>query len=205
MVAKAREAFASGRTRPLAFRRNQLRALSRLIDENETLIAEAVGKDLHKNQYEAVLTELDVVRNDIKVHLSNLVSWTKPEAIPLSIPTFFDKTYNIREPFGTSLIIGAWNYPFQLSVLPLVGAISAGNCAIVKPSEVSAETSHVLAQLLPRYLDPSCYFVVEGGVEETTSLLHEKFDFIFYTGSPAVGKVIYEAASKNLTPCVLEY
>lgn len=204
VVAKAKDAFSSGRTRPLAFRKNQLRSLARLIDENESLITEAVSKDLHKNKFEAILVELDVVRNDISTHLSNLNSWTKPESITRGIPTLFDSTYNIREPFGTSLIIGAWNYPFQLTVLPLVGAISAGNCAVIKPSEVSAETSHLLAQLIPRYLDPSCYYVVEGGVEETTSLLREKFDFIFYTGSPGVGKVIYEAAAKHLTPCVLE-
>lgn len=203
-MAKARHAFASGRTRPLAFRKNQLRALSRLIDENESLIAEAIGKDLAKSKIEAILYEMDVVRTDIKIHLTNIHSWTQKEPIPTAIPTFFDKTYNIREPLGTSLIIGAWNYPFQLSILPLVGAISAGNCAVIKPSEVSPETSHVLAQLLPRYLDPTCYYVVEGGVEETTSLLREKFDFIFYTGSPSVGKVVYEAAAKHLTPCVLE-
>lgn len=203
-ISKLKDSFASGRTRPLSFRKNQLKALARLIDENTPLICEAVNKDLRKSKYETILSEVAVVRNDIKVHLSQLSSWAAPESIGRSIPTLFDKTYNIREPYGTCLIIGAWNYPFQLTVLPLVGAISAGDCAIVKPSEVSPETSHLLAQLLPRYLDNSCYEVIEGGVDETTFLLSEKFDFIFYTGSPAVGKIVYEAAAKNLTPCVLE-
>lgn len=203
-IHELKQSFASGRTRPLNYRKGQLNALARLIDDNEKLICEAVNKDLRKSTYETILSEVAVVRNDIKIHLSNLSSWASPETIARSIPTFFDKTYNTREPYGTCLIIGAWNYPFQLTVLPLVGAISAGNCAIVKPSEVSPETSRLLASLLPRYIDQKCYQVVEGAVDETTYLLSEKFDFIFYTGSPAVGKIVYEAAAKHLTPCVLE-
>jgi len=175
-----------------------------MLVENQRILIEAVHKDLKKPDFEVIGTEIDVVRNEIRSLLMNIDRLARPESVAMTIATAMDQTVICYEPYGSILIIGAWNYPIQLILSPLVGAISAGNTAVLKPSEVSPATSRTLAELLPRYLDKECYQIVEGGVAETTELLGQKWDYIFYTGSPRIGKVIYEAAAKNMIPVTLE-
>ncbi|MCL4134849.1 UNVERIFIED_CONTAM: hypothetical protein GTU68_022009 [Idotea baltica] len=136
--------------------------------------------------------------------LARIDQWTRPEKVPATLVTLFDQSVIYPSPYGVVLVLGAWNYPLQLPLLPVSGAIAAGNCVIIKPSEMAPATAALLAQLIPKYLDPECYRVVLGGIPETTELLKEKFDHIFYTGSTHVGKIVREAANKHLTPTTLE-
>ncbi|KAL9979597.1 hypothetical protein ACROYT_G017278 [Oculina patagonica] len=205
-VKKAKDAFRSGRTRDVEFRREQLRNLLTLMEENEDQIVEALEKDLHKPKVEVILAEIVIVKNDIAFALNNLSEWTKPE-IPPEVPIVnkMDTIFTVSEPLGVALIIGAWNYPIQLTIMPLTGAIAAGNCAVIKPSEVASAAAELVSKLIPKYLDQDCFAVVNGGVEETQYLLNNcKFDKIFYTGGSAVGKLVMEAAAKNLTRVTLE-
>lgn len=204
VFARARNAFASGKTKDVFFRKSQLKSLDKMLVENQKVLIEAVHKDLRKPAFEVIAAEIDVIRNEIRSILISIDRLVKPETVPMTIATSLDNTVIVYEPFGSVFIIGAWNYPLQLTLAPLVGAISAGNCAVVKPSEISVVTSRVIAELLPQYLDRDCYQVVEGGAAETTQLLQQKWDYIFYTGSPRVGKIVYEAAAKNLVPVTLE-
>lgn len=204
IVEKARRAFASGRTKDIAFRKSQLEAIMRLMTENSKLICDAVNKDLRKSPVEGRTTEIGTVTNECLYVLNGLTRWAKPTRVAKTIATMMDSTFVHHEPHGVALIIGAWNYPIHLTFMPLIGAVSAGNCVVVKPSELAPASSRVVAELLPRYMDPECYHVVEGAAEETTQLLRERWDYIFYTGSSRVGKIVYEAAVKNLTPVTLE-
>lgn len=204
-VKKVRETFRSGRTKDVEFRREQLRNLLKLLEENEDEVVQAVGKDLHKPKAEAVLAEILMVKNDIAYALNNLSEWTKPEIPEVPMVNKMDTCFTISEPLGVALIIGAWNYPVQLTIMPLTGAIAAGNCAVIKPSEVACATAELITELFPKYLDQDCFTVINGGVDETQYLLKKcKFDKIFYTGGSAVGKLVMEAAAKNLTRVTLE-
>lgn len=204
-VKKVKDTFRSGRTRDVEFRKEQLRKLLNLFDENEDELIQALQKDLHKPKAEAFLAEVLIVKNDIAYALNNLSEWTKPEMPEVAIVNKMDTCFTISEPLGVALIIGAWNYPVQLTIMPLCGAIAAGNCAVIKPSEVSSSTAKVLTELFPKYLDQDCFTVINGGVEETQYLLQKcKFDKIFYTGGSAVGKLVMAAAAKNLTRVTLE-
>lgn len=203
-LVRARNAFHRGITKSVDFRIKQLKQLLKLLDENQDVLAEAMQQDLSKPKFESLLMEVEYVRNDIRGAIGCIKTWMKPQYTEKSLILFFDKSFIHNEPYGVALIIGAWNYPVQLTLSPLVGAIAAGNCVILKPSEVSPSTAKVLEELLPQYLDKECYHVVTGGVSETTELLKEKFDYIFYTGNPGVGKIIREAANKHLTPVTLE-
>lgn len=204
IVQKARDAFRSGRTRPVDFRERQLKQLLWMLEENTNELIEALGKDLRKSKQEALLFEVSYLINETKNALFHLREWTKPEKPSKGLVNAMDTLLICNDPYGVVLIMGAWNYPIQLSLLPLVGAIAAGNCAIIKPSEVSAASADLIAQLIPNYLDQDCFHVVLGGVLETTVLLKERFDFIFYTGSATVGKIVRAAANEHLTPVVLE-
>lgn len=204
VVEKAREAFDSRRTRSLEFRMGQLKNLLNLINENEDLLADALKQDLHKPYQESVLMEVGFMRNDILNAMYSLEEWMKPEKVTKPPAVMLDTAYIQYEPFGVTLIMGAWNYPVTLLLNPLVGAICAGNCAILKPSEVAPATAKIMAELIPRYLDKDCFPVVNGGAEVVQELLKHKFDYIFYTGSQKVGQIIYEAAAKQLTPVTLE-
>ena len=199
-----RATFRDGRTKSIAFRVEQLNALKRLVVENAEMIMEALKSDLGKCKMESVLIELDLIENDINDAIKNVYNWSKPEYVHKTLLYKAMSCYIHKEPLGVVLIIGAWNYPIQLTLLPLIGAIVAGNCAIVKPSEVSPKTAEALEQLIPKYLDNDCYRVVVGGVTETTELLEQKFDKIFYTGSGNVGRIVMAAAAKHLTPVALE-
>lgn len=203
-VSDLRRSFNAGKTRDVEFRRSQLKSLMKMYDENMDAFASALKMDLGKPRQESVLLEINVLKDDITYVLNHLNEWTKTETVPANLVTMFDKCLIYNDPYGVVLILGAWNYPVQLSMLPAAGAISAGNCVIIKPSEVSPATSSLLARLVPRYLDKECYKVIEGDIALTTEILKEKFDYIFFTGSTHVGKIVRDAANVNLTPTTLE-
>ncbi|KAJ9577725.1 hypothetical protein L9F63_005718, partial [Diploptera punctata] len=204
IVQRARDAFDSGRTRSIEFRRQQLKQMQRMYEENTTEMVEALAKDLRKSKQEAVLFEIQFLINEVTHMLHKLDEWAAPEKPPKPLVNAMDEVVIHKDPYGVVLIIGAWNYPLQLTLLPVSGAIAAGNCVIIKPSEVATETAKLIAELVPRYLDQECYQVVLGGVMETTELLKERFDYIFYTGSTNVGKIVRAAANQHLTPVTLE-
>uniref|UniRef100_A0A8C9PB21 Aldehyde dehydrogenase n=1 Tax=Spermophilus dauricus TaxID=99837 RepID=A0A8C9PB21_SPEDA len=204
LVQQLRQTFRSGRSRPLRFRLQQLQALRRMVQEREKDILSAIAADLCKSEFNAYSQEVITVLGEIDLMLGNLHEWVTAKPVKKNLLTMMDEAYIQPEPLGVILIIGAWNYPFVLTMQPLVGAIAAGNAVIIKPSELSENTAKILAKLLPQYLDQDLYAVVNGGVEETTKLLEQRFDHILYTGNTAVGKIVMEAAAKYLTPVTLE-
>ncbi len=204
MVAALRRSFDTGRTRSLHWRLEQLRALRALCVEREDEICDALAADLRKPRFEAFGTEVGFSIGAIDHTEKRLAEWMAPTKVKAPLITQPAHTHIHHEPLGVVLIIAPWNYPFNLAVTPLVAALAAGNCAVVKPSEVSPETSAALARLLPQYLDDSCVRVLEGGVPETTAILEQRFDHILYTGNGTVGRVVMSAAAKHLTPVTLE-
>ena len=201
---RLRSAFQSGRTRPIEWRRRQLQQLRSLVRENADELVSALQADLGKPTLEAWTTDIGIVAQEVGLALKNLKRWTRPEKVSTPLNQQPARGRLVREPLGVVLIIAPWNYPVQLLFSPLVGALAAGNCAVLKPSELTAHTSKVLAKCVPRYLDPDCIALVEGAVAETTALLEQRFDHIFYTGNGRVGRVVMEAAAKHLTPVTLE-
>ncbi|CAL9693950.1 unnamed protein product [Knipowitschia caucasica] len=204
MLQRLRASFSSRVTVPESFRRSQLLQLQSLLQENEQLLLDALHKDLAKPKFEAVLSELAIVANELIFALSNLRSWLQLEHVTRTMPTQADACYVRREPLGVVLIIGPWNYPIHLLLLPLVAAIAAGNCVVIKPSEVTPSVAEVIAELIPKYLSQDCFSVFCGGAEETKALLQNKFDHIFYTGSQVVARSVLVAAAQHLTPVTLE-
>ncbi len=204
LVERLRKSFDAGSTRGLEWRTTQLRQLIRMIEDNEQKILDALSSDLGKSNYEGWLGETNFVKTEIKTTLKHLRRWIKPRRVSTPMVLKPASAKIVTEPLGVVLIIAPWNYPFQLAIGPLIGAIAAGNAVIVKPSEVAGATSRVIAELIPRYLDRECIVVVEGGVSETTELLAQRFDHIFYTGNGTVGRIVMEAAAKHLTPITLE-
>ncbi|XP_003744881.1 aldehyde dehydrogenase, dimeric NADP-preferring-like [Galendromus occidentalis] len=198
-----RKTFASGKTKSLAWRKDQIRKLQQFIEDHYEDLVNAAEKDIGKSRMESVLYEVEFVLNDIRGADIELEGWMKAESVPKTLMTVLDRSFVHSEPYGVALIIGAWNYPVQLVISPLVGAITAGNCAVIKTAELSPNTSKVMSKLT-EYLDKEAFLLINGGVEEATEILKEKFDFIFYTGSVSVGKIIYAAAQKYLTPVTLE-
>ena len=204
LVERTRERFDTGMTRSLRWRLAQLDGLARFLAERESEIYDALAADVGKPRFEAYLAEIGYMKTDIEHTKKHLRAWAAPEEVPTPMVVQPGKSEIHKDPLGVVLIISPWNYPFQLMMAPLVGAIAAGNCAILKPSEVAPATSALFAKFIPRYVDPDCFPVVEGGVAETTDLLAERFDHIFYTGNGAVGRIIMAAAAKHLTPVTLE-
>ncbi len=202
-VQRQRQWFSGGQTRSVEFRLQQLKALRQAVIECQDEVMAAVAADLRKPAFEGFATEVGVVR-EIDYAIKHLRRWVKPQSVPTSIDVFPAKAKIHPEPLGVVLIISPWNYPFQLALSPLVGAIAAGNCAVLKPSELAPNTSAILAKLIQATFDPNYITVVEGGVETSQALLAEKFDHIFFTGGTAIGKIIMEAAAKHLTPVTLE-
>jgi aldehyde dehydrogenase (NAD+) len=203
-VSGLREAFATGRTRSIAWRRRQLNRLGDMLDEHEGRLLQALAKDLGKPEVEAYAGEVGYLKGDVRHTLKHLRSWMKPEKVSTPMLNFKGTSRIHREPLGVVLIIGPWNYPIQLLLAPLIGAIAAGNCALMKPSELTPHSSALVAELVPKYLDPDCFKVVEGGIPETTAVLEQRFDHVFFTGSTRVGKIVMMAAAKHLTPVTLE-
>ncbi|KAK7938360.1 hypothetical protein WMY93_001686 [Mugilogobius chulae] len=201
---RLRTSFRSGMTISENFRRAQLKQLLCLLQDNEDRLLNALHQDLAKPKFEAIVSELDIVINELHFALSNLNSWMQLEYVSKTLATKVDDCFVRREPLGVVLIIAPWNYPVQLLLLPLAAAIAAGNCVVIKPSEVTSTVEGVIAELIPKYMSPDCFAVVCGGAEETKALLQNKFDHIFYTGSQAVARLILQAAAPHLTPVTLE-
>ncbi|XP_047046611.1 aldehyde dehydrogenase family 3 member H1-like [Lolium rigidum] len=199
-----RASFRSGRTRPAEWRAAQLKSLVRMIEEKEDDISNALHTDLAKPRMESYLHEISLAKGACIFALKGLKNWMKPDKVPAAITTFPSTATIVPEPLGVVLIISAWNYPFLLSIEPVIGAIAAGNAVVLKPSEIAPATSSLFAKLLPEYVDGSCIKVVEGGINETTSLLEQKWDKIFYTGNGYVARIVMAAAAKHLTPVALE-
>ncbi|XP_044759412.1 aldehyde dehydrogenase family 3 member A2-like isoform X2 [Coccinella septempunctata] len=204
MLANLRNSFNSGLTRPLKFRERQLNNIIKLVEENTNLILDALRDDLHKSTQESMVCEIEILKNDALNMIHNLSDWSKPRSVEKDLVNIMDKVQILPEPYGVVLVVGAWNYPLTLALSPLIGAIAAGNCVIVKPSELSPATAKIIAELLPKYLDTNCYKVFLGGPAETQQLLQHRFDYIFYTGSTRVGAIVAQCAAKNLTPTTLE-
>jgi aldehyde dehydrogenase (NAD+) len=204
LVAKLRDAFESGRTRPIEWRRRQLQRMKAMLEEREADFLDALAADLGKPRLEGWASDIAIVINEIEHALRHLAGWMKPERVWTPLAQRPGRATVRPEPFGVALIIAPWNYPVHLLLLPMVGALAAGNSVVGKPSEVSAHTSAALARLVPEYLDPDGVEIVEGGVTETQALLAERFDYIFYTGNGRVGRIVMEAAAKHLTPVTLE-
>ncbi len=202
--ADLRATYNSGHTRPLAWRKHQLEQMIKMLDENEAEFLAALKTDLGKPTVEGFITDIAFITGEIKLMLKNLKKWNQPQRVPTPLVTMPAKSQLIPEPLGVVLVIAPWNYPIQLLLVPAAGAIAAGNAVVMKPSEVSAATSEVLARLVPKYLDQKAITLVEGGVPETTALLAEHFDHIFYTGNGTVGRIVMAAAANNLTPVTLE-
>lgn len=198
------EFFNSGITRNIDYRLKMLRRLKTAILNNERKIAEALQQDLGKPEQETVTTEIGMVIQEINMMLKHLEKWSRKKKCRTNLINMPGKSFTIREPYGRILIISPWNYPFHLVILPLVGAIAGGNCAIIKPSEISPSTSKVIKDLINQTFDSQYIQVIEGAIEETSDLLERSFDKIFFTGSSKVGGIVMEKAAKHLTPVVLE-
>ncbi|MCC5663100.1 aldehyde dehydrogenase [Nostoc sp. CHAB 5784] len=203
IIQNQREFFQTGKTKDVTFRIEQLKTLKQAIIEHDQAIIQALQADLHKPEVETYITEISVIK-EIDYAIKHLKTWTKPKKAAVSFDFFSYSAKIYPEPLGVVLIIGPWNYPFNLIISPLIGAIAAGNCAIIKPSEIASHTSDVIAKIIAKHFDPAYIAVVEGGVEASQKLLAEKFDHIFFTGGTAVGKIIMAAAAKYLTPVTLE-
>jgi len=204
LVARQRDYFLAGNTRPASWRKAQLEALKAMFTEHHDELCDALWKDLRRNATDADLMDVAYNVKEADYALKHLDTWMKPERV--HTPLVFEPGHVRvrRDPLGVTLIIGAWNEPFMLLFAPLVAAIAGGNTAVLKPSEMAAACSAIAARLVPQYFDGRAVMVVEGAVPETTALLAQKWDLIFFTGSPAVGKIVHQAAARNLTPCVLE-
>lgn len=204
LVAQQRAYFLAGNTRPISWRRAQLEALKAMFTEHHDELCDALWKDLRRNVTDADLMDVAYNVKEADYALKHLDRWVEPERVHTPLVLQPGHVRVRRDPLGVTLIIGAWNEPFMLLFAPLVAAIATGNTAVLKPSELAAACSAIAARLVPEYFDASAVAVVEGAVPETTALLAQDWDFIFFTGSSAVGKIVHQAAARNLTPCVLE-
>lgn len=203
-IQNQRHFFRSDVTKDVAFRIEQLKKLKKTIHKYEKDIYHALKADLHKPTFESYATEVGMVVKEIDFCIKNVEKWAKRKKVPTSLFHFKATSYVYKEPYGLILIIAPWNYPFQLTLLPLVGAIAAGNCVVLKPSEYSIHTSQVVQNIVEEAFDSNHVSSFLGGVETSQRLLAQKFEYIFFTGSTQVGKIVYQAAAKHLTPVTLE-
>ena len=196
--------FNTHATKDLNFRKAQLQKLKKVVKSNEKLLYDAIYQDFGKSEFETFGTEISFIYKDIDYYLKNLKSFAKPKNVLTNIVNQMGSSKIVFEPLGNCLVIGAWNYPYQLTLTPVIAAIAAGNTCVIKPSELPENTMKAMAKLINENFDPQFLYVVEGGVEETTAILKLRFDKIFFTGSPRVGKIVYKAAAEHLTPVTLE-
>ena len=196
--------FNTHATKDLDFRKAQLQKLKKLVKSNEKLLYDAIYQDFGKSEFETFGTEISFIYKDIDYYLKNLKSFAKPKNVLTNIVNQMGSSKIVFEPLGNCLVIGAWNYPYQLTLTPVIAAIAAGNTCMIKPSELPENTMKAMAKLINENFDAQFLYVVEGGVEETTAILKLRFDKIFFTGSPRVGKIVYKAAAEHLTPVTLE-
>lgn len=204
LINEQRICYQSGKTRTIAYRKQLLEKLKAVIKRRNQDIQKALRQDFGKCGFESFSTEIMGVLDEIDFSIRHVSGWEKPKRVRTPITLFCAKSTVYREPYGNVLIISPWNYPFLLAFSPLVGAIAAGNCCILKPSEYAPHTSRILKEMITECFPKEVCAVIEGGAKETTELLKERFDFIFYTGSTRVGKIIAKAAAEHLTPVVLE-
>jgi|TARA_B110000503_G_C7168991_1_gene423341 aldehyde dehydrogenase (NAD+) len=196
--------FADGKTLALAVRKTQLKKLKEILQANEERLYEAIYADFCKSTFDTYTTEIAILYQEIDEAISNLTKWAKTKKVTTNWVNFPAKSFVMKEPLGVTLIIGAWNYPYQLLLAPAVAAIAAGCSAVLKPSELSSATSALMSELINQHFDPGLLRVIEGGVTETTELLTLSWNKIFFTGSVRVGRIVYAAAAKNLVPVTLE-
>lgn len=204
VVKRLRSTFKTGKTYPYDWRRAQLKAMSAMIRDNAREFIQALEDDTGRPSFEAWTGDLMCAQNEIKSMLNGLKKWMKPQRLKAPFDFFPAKAYRWPDPLGVTLLLAPWNYPLELIMKPLAGAVGGGNCAICKPSEMAPNTSALIAKYIPKYLDSDAIAVIQGGVPETTKLLTYPFDHIFYTGNGRVGRIILEAAAKFLTPVTLE-
>jgi aldehyde dehydrogenase (NAD+) len=204
MIEQQRSFFSAGKTKDIEFRLEQLTKLKKAVKDREPQIIEALKQDLNKSELESYATEIGILYEEINLMMKHLQTWAKPVKVKTPLTHAGASSYVYAEPYGVVLIIAPWNYPFQLQLSPLVGAMGAGNCAVLKPSELTPSVSSLLSELVQSTFDEGYITVVEGGVETSQALLEEKFDYIFFTGSVPVGRIIMQAAAKHLTPVTLE-
>ncbi len=204
IVESEKHFFRTGVTRGVDFRIDMLKKFRKAIIENDELISAALKADLNKQPFESYMCETGLLLEEINFHIKRLKKWSKTRRVKSGIGQLPGKSYVCPEPYGVVLIMAPWNYPVQLCLMPLVGAISAGNCAVVKPSAYAPESSRVISKLIESAFPTGFVTAVEGGRDANKALLDEPFDYIFFTGSVAVGKTVMEAAAKRLTPVTLE-
>ena len=204
IVKNCRIFFETNKTKSYEFRISQLLKLQEVLNQNKKELLNALYSDLHKTEMEGFFSEFAIVRGELKFAIKHLKKWIKPKRVPTSIAHFKSSSKIMYEPFGTVLIMSPWNYPLNLTLAPLVGAIAAGNCAVVKPSNYSPATSEVIKKVISENFPPEYISVITGGREENSKLLEQRFDYIFFTGGTTVGKLVMEAAAKYVTPVTLE-
>ncbi len=204
VIAHLRETFAGGRTRPLEWRKDQLKGLLAMMSDHEDALVSAIAEDLGRPVAEAFAADIGHARLHIKHTLKHLDSWARPEKVFPGLLGLPGTAQLVPEPLGVALVIAPWNYPIQLLLEPLAVALAAGNCVVAKPSELAPASAAVMARLIPQYVDTDAVAVVEGGVPETTELLSHAFDHVFFTGSTDVGRIVMKAAAEHLTPVTLE-
>ena len=204
ILSDQRNLFNSQKTKNLKFRKMYLEKLKEVLLKNEELLYDSIYKDFGKSKFDTFTTEISFVLKDIDYFLKNLNSLAKPKKVRTNLANQLGSSKIYPEPLGCTLVIGAWNYPYQLSLSPVVAALAAGNTCILKPSEIAENTMKAMAKIINENFPKDYFYVAEGGIEETTEILKLKFDKIFFTGSPKVGQIIYEAAAQHLTPVTLE-
>ncbi|MGB6065581.1 MAG: aldehyde dehydrogenase [Desulfomonilaceae bacterium] len=204
LVNTQRAFFNTGRTKDLSFRIAQLKLFRKVIDDNEDSICEALKHDMNKPKFEAYVGEIAMLYNEIDYAIRHVKSWAKPKKVTTPLVHFPGKSQIYSEPLGVVLIIGTWNYPIQLILCPLVGAMAAGNCAILKPSRMAPHTSDLVARIIAENFDPGFIAAVQGGAEDVKNLIDCRLDHVFFTGGTSVGRIIAEAAARKLTPVTLE-
>ncbi|XP_038560439.1 aldehyde dehydrogenase family 3 member B1 [Micropterus salmoides] len=203
LLKRARIAFQAGRTLTEGFRLAQLEAVVRMLEEHECDFVDALGRDLHKPRFETVVSELIPVKNEAFHAIGNLKKWMQPQHVEGNMSTTLDECLVVSEPLGVVFIIGAWCSPVQMCLVPLVGAIAAGNCAIISPSECTAHTAELLHRLIPFYLENECFHVIIAGMSDLPEVLELKYDHVFFTGNREEGSRIAQAAARTLTPVTL--
>ena len=203
-VQRLRKTFATGRTRDIEWRKRQLLQMAKLMEENEAAIADALAQDLDRSPFEAFIADVATTAGEAKYAAKRVRRWTRRKYQLLEMPQLPGRGWIEYEPYGTVLIIGAWNYPFYLTLGPAVGAIAAGNAVILKPSEIAAASAHLMAELVPKYLDSDAIAVVEGDGAVSQELIAQGLDRVLFTGGTEIGRKVYEGAAPHLTPCTLE-
>ncbi|MFY0651360.1 MAG: aldehyde dehydrogenase [Cyclobacteriaceae bacterium] len=204
LVQKQKEFFNSNKTKTVNFRIKQLKKLKSVVKAHEQDFYDAIYADFRKSEFDTYTTEISFIYRDIDEAIKNLPKWSRNKRVGTNLVNLPGKSYLMPEPMGATLIIGAWNYPFQLSIQPVIASMAAGNTVVLKPSEIPEACSAIMAKVINENFSTEYLSVVEGGVSQTTALLKEQWDKIFFTGSTAVGRIVYQAAAKNLTPVTLE-